>query len=79
METVKKKNIEKSEKKNDAALQKKKSAFTLFWEKYPNGVGEIVDMRAVLNPGLDEAIEDVKNNRVYKAKNAKDLISQCLK
>jgi hypothetical protein len=31
------------------------------------------------NPGLDEAMEDVKNNRVYKAKNAKDLISQCLK
>jgi hypothetical protein len=47
METVKKKNIEKSEKKNDA-VQKKKSAFTLFWEKYPNGVGEIVNMRAVL-------------------------------
>jgi hypothetical protein len=27
---------------------KKKSAFILFWEKYPNGAGEIVDMRAVL-------------------------------
>jgi len=34
---------------------------------------------AISNPGLDEAIEDVKNNRVYKAANAKDLISQCLK
>jgi hypothetical protein len=29
--------------------------------------------------GLDEAMEDVKNNRVHHAKNAKDLISQCLK
>ena len=28
--------------------EKKKSAFTLFREKYPNGVGEIIDMRAVL-------------------------------
>ena len=28
--------------------EKRKSAFTLFREKYPNGVGEIVDMRAVL-------------------------------
>jgi hypothetical protein len=27
---------------------KKKSAFTLFREKYPNGVGEIIDMKAVL-------------------------------
>ena len=26
----------------------KKSAFTLFREKYPNGAGEIIDMRAVL-------------------------------
>lgn len=32
-----------------------------------------------LNKGLDEAIEDVKNNRVYKAENTKDLISKCLK
>jgi hypothetical protein len=30
METTKKKNIEKSGKKNDATVQKKKSAFTLF-------------------------------------------------
>jgi hypothetical protein len=28
--------------------------------------------------GLDEAMEDVKNNRVYQAENAKDLINQCL-
>lgn len=29
--------------------------------------------------GLDEAIDDVKAGRVYTAKNAKDLIDQCLK
>jgi hypothetical protein len=28
--------------------RKPKSAFTLFWEKYPDGAGEIIDMRAVL-------------------------------
>jgi hypothetical protein len=28
--------------------------------------------------GLDEAIEDIKKGRVYTAKNAKDLIAQCL-
>ncbi len=27
--------------------------------------------------GLDEAIEDVKSGRIYSAKNAKDLITQC--
>ena len=34
--------------KKETKKSKKKSAFTLFREKYPNGVGEIVDMRAVL-------------------------------
>lgn len=29
--------------------------------------------------GLDEALEDVKRGNVYSAKNAKDLINQCLK
>lgn len=28
---------------------------------------------------LDEALEDLKNGKVYSAKNAKDLISQCSK
>jgi hypothetical protein len=28
--------------------EKKKSKTTLFWEKYPNGILKIVDMRAVL-------------------------------
>ena len=38
----------KTEKQNKDSVQKLKSAFTLFREKYPNGVGEIIDMRAVL-------------------------------
>jgi hypothetical protein len=45
-----------------------------FWDN-SKGIFDCEDS----NPGLDEAIGDVKNNRVYKAKNAKDLISQCLK
>jgi hypothetical protein len=28
--------------------------------------------------GLDEALEDVKHNRIYEADNAKDLINKCL-
>ena len=28
--------------------------------------------------GLDEAIEDIKEGRVFTAKSAKDLIAQCL-
>jgi hypothetical protein len=40
---------QKKKKLSDAQSDaKKKSAFTLFWEKYPNGAGEIIDMRAVL-------------------------------
>ncbi|MDR2970871.1 MAG: hypothetical protein LBU83_02925 [Bacteroidales bacterium] len=27
---------------------KKKSKFTLFWEKHPNGIGTIIDHEAVL-------------------------------
>jgi hypothetical protein len=27
---------------------KKKSKFTLFWEKHPNGIGKILDYEAVL-------------------------------
>lgn len=34
--------------KEASSGEKRKSAFTLFWEKYPNGAGEIKDMRAVL-------------------------------
>jgi hypothetical protein len=29
--------------------------------------------------GIDNALEDVKKGRVYKAEDAKSLISQCLK
>ena len=28
--------------------------------------------------GIDEALEDVKNGRIYAAKDAKSLIKQCL-
>jgi len=31
-----------------ASTQKPKSKTRLFWEKYPEGIGSIVDMRAVL-------------------------------
>ena len=48
METKNKKQTEKSEKGNEAKEQKPKSKFTLFREKYPEGIGEIVNMRAVL-------------------------------
>lgn len=30
-------------------VEKRKSKTTLFWEKYPNGVLKIVDMKAVLS------------------------------
>jgi hypothetical protein len=33
---------------NGGSKQKPKSKFTLFREKYPEGIGEIVNMRAVL-------------------------------
>jgi hypothetical protein len=39
-----KEKTEKQEKKQE----KPKSTYTLFREKYPNGIGEIVNMRAVL-------------------------------
>ena len=29
--------------------------------------------------GLDEALEDVKAGRIYEAKDAEDVIAQCLK
>jgi len=48
METKDKKQIAKSEKGNEIKEQNPKSAYTLFREKYPNGIGEIVNMRAVL-------------------------------
>jgi len=46
MEKKRKKNSQNLEKQ--ATEQKPKSKTTLFWEKYPNGILEIMDMRAVL-------------------------------
>ena len=48
METKEKKQTAKFEKQNKVEEQKPKSKTTLFWEKYPNGILKIVDMRAVL-------------------------------
>ena len=42
------KSKKKSDSKKERKKEQKKSAFILFREKYPNGVGEIIDMRAVL-------------------------------
>ena len=44
--TVKKKKQE--EKPTMATKSKKKSKVTLFWEKYPEGIFEIMDMKAIL-------------------------------
>ena len=44
MKTKDKKEIAKSENKEE----RPKSKITLFREKYPEGIGEIVNMRAVL-------------------------------
>jgi hypothetical protein len=30
------------------------------------------------NKGMDEALDDIKNSRVFEAENAKDLIDNCL-
>lgn len=48
METKNKKNTEKSIIQNEVTKQKPKSKTTLFWEKHPNGILKVVDMKAVL-------------------------------
>jgi hypothetical protein len=48
MDTKDKKKTACPVKNNEDTGKKQKSRFTLFREKYPNGVGEIIDMRAVL-------------------------------
>ena len=54
METKRKKNAGKSAKQNEIAevtevtKQKPKSYTRLFWEKYPDGIIKIIDMKAVL-------------------------------
>jgi len=45
---VKEKKIVKPEKGSKATPKKKKSKITLFWEKYPEGIFKIVDMKAVM-------------------------------
>ena len=43
--------VKKSEKKNKVTITakpKRKSKFTLFWEKHPHGVVKILDLEAVL-------------------------------
>jgi hypothetical protein len=49
METKNKRQAVKSDKQKTVTEQKPKSKTRLFWEKYPNGTGDvIVNMRAVL-------------------------------
>jgi hypothetical protein len=48
METESKKSAEKKENQTSVAEQKKKSKIMLAREKYPEGIGYIVNMRAVL-------------------------------
>jgi len=48
MKTKDKKQVVKSEKGNKTTEQKPKSKTTLFWEKYPDGILKVVDMKAVL-------------------------------
>ena len=45
------KTVKNNAKKRDLSVKskpKRKSKFTLFWEKYPKGIGEILDLEAVL-------------------------------
>ncbi|MDR1610960.1 MAG: hypothetical protein LBS08_05585 [Candidatus Symbiothrix sp.] len=50
METKVKKrtHVGEPKKQSNVMKQKPKSTYTLFREKHPNGIGEIVNMRAVL-------------------------------
>ena len=49
METTNKKQTVKSRKRDEGTEQKPKSKFTLWREKYPQGLdGTIINMRAVL-------------------------------
>jgi hypothetical protein len=48
METKTKKSIKKPAKQKEISEQKPKSKIALFWERNPNGIGTIVNMRAVL-------------------------------
>ena len=48
MEAKRKKNTVKQVKQSEVKEEKPKSKTRLFWEKYPNGILKIVDMKAVL-------------------------------
>jgi len=48
MEAKRKKNTVKQVKQIEVTEEKPKSKTRLFWEKYPNGILKIVDMKAVL-------------------------------
>jgi hypothetical protein len=49
METKSKKRSKSAEKQGKSATtQQQNSKIAAFWEKYPDGIGEIIDMRAVL-------------------------------
>jgi hypothetical protein len=41
--------------------------------------GVKVEKTKTNNSAIDEAIDDINNGRVYKAKNADDLINSCLR
>jgi hypothetical protein len=40
--------VKNAAKREVSSSEKPKSKTTLFWEKYPNGILKILDMRAVL-------------------------------
>ncbi len=40
--------------------------------------GVKVEKAKAKNPALEEALDDIKNGRIYKAKNVDDLINSCL-
>jgi hypothetical protein len=48
MTAKKEKTKDRPKKQSGDTEQKPKSAYTLFREKHPDGIGEIVNMRAVL-------------------------------
>jgi hypothetical protein len=48
METTKTKPAKAKTKASQPDKNVKKSRFAEYWEKYPNGCGEIIDYRAVL-------------------------------
>ncbi len=56
---------------DDSKLEQIKQAISLI-----RGVSSVTLKRQRKN-GMDRAIEDLKNGRVYEAKSVEDLINQC--